>query len=369
MISRRCENPIIGPRPSNDWESKATFNPAIVEMNNKIHILYRAIGDRDVSNIGYATSEDGVNIDERLDYPVYIQRETFEGAPQGWRRKFYCISPYMSGGGGYGGCEDPKATVIDGKVYMTYVAYDGWSPPRLAMTHIKIEDFLNKRWTWSSPVLISKPNMVSKSGAILPEKIDGKYVIFHRVFPDILIDFVDSLEDFDGKTKWLSIEGAKKISPRKGKWDAGKLSVGAPPIKTKDGWLVIYHATTGLQEIPGSDLRYKVGAMLLDAKDPSKVLCRTEEPILVPETYYENEGWKYGIAYPCGAAILDDRLMVYYGGSDEFVCVAEANLDEFLDKLKKNMKVELKSKKPIKNKKYESKKISKQSNSRTRQRK
>jgi len=345
QLERQEENPIMSPKQQHAWESKAVFNPAAMYEGDKVHLIYRAIGDNDVSVLGYAESEDGITITKRLPYPAYIPREPFEGVPVGNTQTQCAFSPYMSGGGGSGGCEDPKLTKIDDTVYLTYVAYNGWGPPRIAMSWIGLKDFLNHRWTWSKPVLLSKPDVVDKSPCILPEKVNGKYVIFHRVFPNVLVDFVDDLEKFDGETVFL--EGEHKIEPRDDAWDSGKFSIGATPIKTKDGWLVIYHAVTGRQEWPGSDLRYKIGAMLLDLNDPSKVLYRCNEPILVPETEYENNGAKYGVVYPCGAVAKDGTLYVYYGGSDMYVCVATAPLDTFLEDLKNSgtAKLEIQEKK------------------------
>jgi predicted GH43/DUF377 family glycosyl hydrolase len=208
---------------------------------------------------------------------------------------------------------------------MTYVAFDGYSSPRVALTSIHIDDFLNKNWQWKKPVLISLPGVIDKNACILPEKINSKYVIFHRIFPDILIDFVDDL-DFDGTTRWL--KGEFKIPAREAYWASRKLGVGAPPIKTKNGWLLIYQ---GVDERDPD--RYKIGAMLLDLKNPTKVLSRTEKPILEPQAWYENEGWKSGVIYPCGAVVIGDRLLVYYGGADKVVCVASTKLDELLDQL------------------------------------
>lgn len=326
-LERHHENPILEPREGSVWESFAAFNPAVVQINGIIHFLYRAQGASGLSVLGYAVSPDGYRIEQRHRHPAYIPRESFESG-FGDIHPDAAYSKYMSGGG-YGGCEDPKATIIDDRVYLTYVAYDGWSPPRIAFSWIPIDDFLKHRWEkWSKPILLSPPGVVDKSAAILPEKIDGKYVIFHRIFPNILIDFVDSLDAFDGKTKFL--RGEYKIPPRKDSWDRAKLSVGAPPIKTDRGWLIIYNAVTGLQEEPGSDTRYKIGAMLLDLKDPRKVIARSREPLLEPETEYENNGHKYGIVYPCGSAIKDGTLFVYYGASDKTVAVATAPLDAFL---------------------------------------
>jgi hypothetical protein len=79
--------------------------------------------------------------------------------------------------------------------------------------------------------------------------------------------------------------------------------------------------------------RYKIGAILFDRKNPSRVLSRTSEPILEPQVWYENEGWKSGVIYPCGAVVIKDRLLVYYGGADKVTCVASVKLDELLDRL------------------------------------
>lgn len=79
--------------------------------------------------------------------------------------------------------------------------------------------------------------------------------------------------------------------------------------------------------------KYKIGAMLLDKDNPEKVIARSAVPILEPEAWYENEGWKYGVVYPCGAAVVKDELFVYYGGADTFTCAAKTSLPDFLHNL------------------------------------
>jgi len=320
-LKRPAHNPLISPKNHNAWEAFNTFNPAAIYDDGKVHILYRAQGYDYFSALGYATSQDGTHINERLSYPVYIPSMSFEKNND--QQPSRVSTQYVSGGG-YGGCEDPRLTRIDDRYYLTYVAFDGVNPPRIALTSIARDNFLNKRWLWERPVLISPPGIVAKSAIIFPKKIGGKYVVMHRIYPDILIDFVDSL-NFNGKF-WL--KGEYKISPRKNKWDSRKIGAGAPPLETKAGWLLIYQSV-GEQD-PG---RYKIGAMLLDLKDPTKVLCRSQSPILEPETTYENNGFKAGVVYPCGAVIIDKTLYVYYGAADSYVCVATANLDEFLSEL------------------------------------
>lgn len=339
FLRKHHANPIIEPRAHLAWESKATFNPGAVEVGGKIHLLYRAIGDQDISVVGHAVSYDGLTIHERFDEPAYIP-ELIPDAKQRIAKRTNVSGIYASGGGWWGGSEDPRATYLkeDERVYMLYVAYDGWSPPRVALTSIGIDDFIKRNWNaWSQAKIISMPpeelaknprfaDVVDKNACLLPEKINGKYVVFHRIYPDILVDFVDNL-DFEDEY----LKGEFKISPRPGYWDSRKVGAGAPPIRTKEGWLLIYQAV-GNQD-PG---RYKIGAMILDMHDPTKVLYRSNQPVLTPQEWYENTGWKYGVVYPCGAVAKDGTLFIYYGGADSFVCVATANLDEFVEHLKKD---------------------------------
>lgn len=329
IVKKHGKNPIIAPRPDKPWESRATFNPAAVYENGKVHFIYRALGDKDLSVLGYAVSRDGLHIDERSEEPIYVPREPFE-TPGG--NAFKTFADHFASGGGYGGVEDPRITKVGDTFYMTYVAFDGANPPRVALTSISVDNFINRRWdTWETPKLISAPGMVNKNAVIFPEKINGKYVVFHRIYPNILIDYVDDLSFED-----TYLKGHHFIPPRKRYWDSKKVGAGAPPIKTDDGWLFVYQSV-GYQD-PG---RYKIGAMLLDHNDPSKVICRTNAPIVEPVEPYENEGFKAGVVYPCGAVIMDNKLHVYYGGADTVVCAASADADEFLSAMKRNREPKL----------------------------
>src|ERR1700722_18497277 len=143
FLKKHEDNPIITPNPKNKWESRATFNSAALYEDGKVHFLYRALGDSDLSVLGYATSKDGIHIDERFNEPIYIPREPFE-TPGG--SVFKTFAEHFASGGGYGGIEDPRITKVDDTVYMTYVAFDGANPPRAALTSISIDDFLNRKW-------------------------------------------------------------------------------------------------------------------------------------------------------------------------------------------------------------------------------
>jgi predicted GH43/DUF377 family glycosyl hydrolase len=309
-LKRFDGNPIIKPIDESPLESKATFNPTAIYENGKVHIIYRSMGDNDTSVMGYATSKDGFNIDERLPDPIYFPREEFESK----------ISR------GNSGCEDPRITKIDGKFYMCYTAYDARNPPRVALTSIKADDFLNKRWIWTKPVLISPPGIDDKDACIFPEKVNGKYLVMHRFTPSIWIDFVSNLNDFGENKKWLG--GIEWFKPRPGKWDSKKVGIGGLPIKTKNGWLLIYHAI-------GDDNKYRLGAMLLDLKNPTKIIAILDYPILEPEEWYERGGLTSHVVFTCGAVVINDELFVYYGGADKYVGVATVNLNELLEELKK----------------------------------
>jgi beta-1,2-mannobiose phosphorylase / 1,2-beta-oligomannan phosphorylase len=326
-LARHESNPIIEPRTGNYWEMKATFNPGAIYADKRVHLLYRAIGGDDVSVLGYAASDDGVSFRERLDEPAYMPLVTKHTAEEEARSA--PSGAYLSGGGWNGGCEDPRLTLIDDRVYLTYTAFDGWGSVRIALSSIALEDLLNKQWNWKKPAMISPPGEIHKNWMLFPEKIHGKFAILHSIAPRIMIDYFDSLEDFDEEQNVLRGSLRKMEVSDPGRWEHLVRGAGPPPLKTKDGWLVLYHGDD--RNDPG---KYKLGAMMLDANDPTKVLYRSRTPILEPDFDYENNGLKAGIVYSCGAVIKDGELYVYYGGSDTVTCVAMANVEHFLNELK-----------------------------------
>ncbi len=306
---RRFEgNPIIAPIAEHAWESLATFNPAAIYEGGKIHILYRAMSGDKTSVIGYASSPDGVDITERLTDPIYIPRADFE---------------QKKNPGGNSGCEDPRITKIDDRIYMCYTAYDGMSSPRVAFTSIGAKDFMKHQWKWSDPVLISPPNMDDKDAAVFPRKIDGKYIFLHRFNSEIWIDRVDDLEFKNG----AYLGGEVLMRPRDTAWDSKRIGISAPPIETPYGWLLLYHG------ISKRTAHYNVRAALLDLKDPSKILYRTHDPLLEPTPAYERQGIVPNVVFPCGGVVLRHQLYVYYGGADKVVGVASIDVDLLVEGL------------------------------------
>jgi len=331
VIARHEGNPIIEPSYDNHWEAKATFNPTALHADGKVHIIYRAIGTDDVSRLGYARSDDGLSIDERLTQPCYTIGHAVPTASLDYQ------IPYCSGGGWNGGCEDPRLTLIGDRVYIIYTAFDGWGSVRMALSSISLDDFLARRWNWRKPVIISPPGEIHKNWVLFPEKINGKFAILHSLTPEVRVDYFDSLDELDGVTKFIRSSHVGRRADAGGAWDSFVRGVGPAPIKTKYGWLVLYH---GMDDRDPN--RYKLGAMILDKDDPTKVLYRAKKAILAPDECYENEGYKSGVIYSCGAVVMGEELFVYYGGADKVTCVATVHLDSFLKELVANGAVSLK---------------------------
>jgi len=341
-LRRLYTNPILEPDPNHWWESEAVFNPAAFVYQGKVHLLYRAIGRDGVSRIGYAVSDDGIHF-VRHGAPAYDPSEESLGlaaAARAQARQYdrnvmsYETFQYdraIASGGGWGGSEDPRVVVIDDELFMTFTAFEGWQNVRMTLTSMPVDDVERGLFNWESGVYLSPPGEVQKNWILFPEKVRGKYALLTNIYPDIEISY------FDPKT--VADEGYIKSrfnrQARAGHWDTWIRGAGAPPLKTKEGWLLFYHATD--EKDPG---KYKVGVMLLDLKNPKKILYRSSEPILEPDEWYEND-WKPGVVYATGAVVFNGDLIVYYGGGDKFVAAARMKLDDFLFKLMHNQSAAL----------------------------
>jgi len=313
-FKRFSGNPIISPKAEHPWEAQATFNPAAILLNGKIHILYRTLSNDNTSSIGYAMTKNGMDIVERLAEPIYVPREDFENKK---------ISNANSG------CEDPRLTKIGKNIYMCYTAFDGIGPPRVAVSSIKESDFLAHNWKWEKPFMITPQGFDDKDTCIFSEKFPAGYFILHRVGNEICGDYLKTL-DFKNETVKKCI---RIIGPRTNTWDSSKVGISAPPIKTKHGWLLLYHG------VSRSHSTYRVGAVLLDLKDPAIVLARTTESIFEPEEEYEKIGIVNNVVFPCGMVEQKGILYIYYGGADKVVGVATMKLDIILKALVHGMKL------------------------------
>ena len=302
VVNRVGDKPILEPRKNLPWEARAVFNPAAIDLGDKVHLLYRAQSNDDTSVFGYAASRDGEKIDEYSVEPIYVPREPFEMKKQP----------------GNSGCEDPRLTLINDTIYMLYTAFDGVNLPRVAATAISVKNFLAKNWQWNKSVIISPFGVDDKDAFLFPKKIGKNYLVFHRVGLDICVDPIPSLNFTSECIKTIT----PIVSPRKFMWDSERIGINAPAIESKIGWIVLYHG------ISKNHHTYRVGAILLDKKDPTKVLARTTAPIFEPEMTYEKEGLVPNVVFPCGTIVRAGVVFIYYGAADKVIGLAKIKLTD-----------------------------------------
>ena len=213
------------------------------------------------------------------------------------------------------GLEDPRITPIDGKYYITHTAV---SPAGIATALASTDDFKN----FTRYGLIFAPE--NRDVVIFPEKIDGKYVAIHRPYPKHIGTPGMWLGQSEDLLHWGEYQ--KLMDVRENMWDCVRIGAGAVPLRTAKGWLEIYHGAD-------KNNRYCLGAVLLDGDDPSRVLARSKEPLLVPEAPYELKGLLGNVVFTCGAVEWKDELLVYYGAADSVTALAVTSVKEVLDSL------------------------------------
>ncbi len=301
-------NPVLAPIPHNRWESKYLLNPGAIRLNGKFYLVYRAVGDDEISRLGLAVSEDGFHFTERLPEPIFEPQTKSEDK----------------------GCEDPRLTRIGDRIYMTYTAYS-MPVAQIAIASISIQDFVNYHWrSWHRHGLVF-PGFTDKDAALFPELFEDKFAMLHRVDPHIWITFSTHM-----RCPWSRKEHTILAGSRSGMvWDALKIGGGAPPLKTEYGWLLITHGVN-------HDHTYRLGVMLLDLVDPTVLIYRSPNFILEPTETFEvggKDSWVPNVVFTCGAIPLeegkdvlgaDDEVLVYYGAADSLICAATARVKDFI---------------------------------------
>jgi beta-1,2-mannobiose phosphorylase / 1,2-beta-oligomannan phosphorylase len=211
------------------------------------------------------------------------------------------------------GTEDARITLIDGTYWINYTAV---SPLGIATALASTRDFR----TFERHGIIFPPN--NRDVTIFPERIDGRYVALHRPMPEGIGEPAMWSATSPDMMSW----GDHKFvaTARPGSWDDAKIGGGAVPFRVKDGWLAIYHG------VSKSPMQYSLGALLLDARDPSVVLARSREPILAPELPYEREGFFGGVVFTCGLVTDGEVVRIYDGAADGVTAVADLSLAEIL---------------------------------------
>jgi beta-1,2-mannobiose phosphorylase / 1,2-beta-oligomannan phosphorylase len=315
-FKRSLENPILRPDKHHTWESLGTFNGCPVKKDNSYYLLYRALSKKkkhagvelELSTIGLAKSSDGIRFTDRKQ--ILTPEEEWE--------QF--------------GCEDPRVTCINGTYYIFYTALSTF-PFTAAGIHIGLaitRDF--KTFTKHS---ITPFN--AKAMTLFPEKIQGKYTALLTANTDnpparIAIAQADRIEDFWSYQYWdewyMDID-THTLPLLRSYLD--HIEVGAPPLKTKEGWLFFYSYIRNYQ----TSLKvFAVEALLLDSDDPMKIKGSIQYPLLEPTEPYEKKGIVPQVTFPSGALLDKDTISLYYGAADTVCAVATCSVTELLEELK-----------------------------------
>ncbi|HUL16728.1 MAG TPA: glycoside hydrolase family 130 protein [Terriglobales bacterium] len=291
---RASDRPIIAPQ-GHGWESAGTFNPAVTVYEGKYVMLYRAQDSTGTSRLGHAESEDGIHFTRRAE-PVLSPETSYEKG---------------------GGVEDPRLVEIGGTFYLTYTGYNK-KDAQLCLATSK--DLVH--WTRHGvilPAYTGKWNRGwTKSGAIVPEKLGGKYWMY---WLGTAADRTDQMgiASSDDLIHWKEAMDVPVLPRRPGKFDSRVVEPGPPPLLTKDGIVLIYN---------GADERlvYRTGIAIFDRADPRKVLYRSDSPVFEPEKEWEKVGQVPNVVFVEGMTRQGDHLLFYYGGADMYVGVARAEM-------------------------------------------
>jgi beta-1,2-mannosidase len=303
--SRISDLPIIAPE-GDGFESAGTFNPSVVKYDGKFVMLYRAQDRQGKSSLGYATSEDGVHFIRRPK-PVMVAEASYETG---------------------GGVEDPRLVKIGDTFYLTYTGYNNQSGRSVHATgsiHGDAQlcmatstDLLHwARQGIVMPAYKGKWNVGwTKSGAIVPQKINGKYWMYYLADEAHQLSQM-SISYSNDLLHWTDVLDHPVLASRPNMFDSQVVEPGPPPIIRDDGIFLIYN---------GADDNnvYRTGWVLFDKRDPTKVVARAQQPIFDPMLHWEKVGQVPNVVFVEGLVPDRNRWLFYYGGADKYVGVASA---------------------------------------------
>lgn len=319
VIRREPHNPILTPQADRPWEARATYNPSAVRTKDGVRLYYRAFGNPDalqtptagLSTIGTAFAEDGVHFQSRRQ--VIVPQESWEAF----------------------GCEDPRVTYFEGRWYCFYTALGGYP---FGPDNIKValaigdapDNFIERH-------LITPFN--AKAATLFPERINGEVVVLltahtdwteHHPRPIIALARAQQMEDFFEPQYWEKWHArlADHALPELRRVDADHIEVGASPLLTESGWLLIYSYIQDYYD--GNKRIFSIEAALLDRSNPQKLISRTES-ILIPQEFYEQYGLVPNIVFPTSTTVdTEGRLEIWYGAADTVCAKASVKLSDLL---------------------------------------
>jgi predicted GH43/DUF377 family glycosyl hydrolase len=294
-VQRFEKNPIIttGDVP---FQVNSIFNAGAVKMKDRYILLCRAEMPSGRSAFVRAVSTDGIHFkvdsnpcltpDQHGEWLTYVQ----------W------------------GIEDARITALEGNFYLLYT---GYSPHLPLVMLAQTKDF--EKYNILGP--ITEPS--NKDAVLFPEKIDGFYWKLDRPTAE------NKREIWISRSPDLLHWGWYKflMQGESGTWENDKIGASSPPLRTKEGWLLLYHGVRGF----GISSIYRLGVVLLDLERPWKVKGKCKAPILSPEKDYERQGDVPNVIFSNGWIVEDSQeVKIYYSGADTNVCLATTNVDYLL---------------------------------------
>lgn len=338
MVKRYTDRPLITPKDIRPIDDRLTvvgaFNPGVTTYNDKILLLIR---------VAVKVKNDGNLIKVPVCENGQIKVLSFDKAEADYSdsrfiihkgRKFltsmsYLVAALSDDGENFDvdykkillpdgdleeyGIEDPRITKLDGYYYVTYSAVSNYGICTVMKRTKNFSDY-------ERIGAILYPD--NKDAVLFPEKINGKYYLAHRPsysefgLPEMWVAESDNL------TCWGNHKHVMSVN--RGEWDGTRLGSSGVPYKTDEGWLLVYHGVD-------NENRYSLGAVLLDKEQPWKVLARTRQPFLTPETVYEKQGFFPNTVFSCGSIVDKGIMKIYYGASDKYVCGCEISVKKLLE--------------------------------------
>jgi predicted GH43/DUF377 family glycosyl hydrolase len=301
LFERHPANPIL---TADDWPYavNAVFNPAAAVVDGETVLLARVEDRRGISHLTVARSANGIDAWAVEHEPLLAPDDAT--ASEQW------------------GFEDPRVVWVD-ELERWVITCTVYGPAGPAVFLATTEDFRSvERYG-----VVRHPE--DKNAALLPHRIDDRWVLLHRPktqfgggHGEILLSRSTDL------VSWSAPE--QVLQPRAGAWwDSQRIGIGPPPLKTDQGWLLVYH---GVKDTVAGDM-YRVGLALLDLDEPTRVLRRLPNWILAPLESYERTGDVPNVVFPCGLTHdeASDEIRLYYGAADSSICLATARLGELLE--------------------------------------
>ncbi len=321
IVKRNPYNPLIEPQSEVAWLAGATFNASVTQHGHHDILLFRA-ETRPEQMSGQRFSLSTVAISARKTDKMFSAPEQFIYPEFLWEKY---------------GCEDPRVTFFEGKYYIFYTA--------LGVFPFRAEGIRSAVAISHNLSQVDEKHLVTpfnaKSMMLFPERINGKICVLLTANTDlppskIAYAMVDNMSDLWNEDFWHNwyehVDDFRLLGIHRHKTD--HIELGAAPIKTNQGWLLIYsHIQNYFDE---KNRIFGIEALLLDKDNPSKIIAKTTSPILVPEEVYERGGnFEHGsntsnIVFPTGAILEKDILRIFYGAADTFVCEAKLAYKDLL---------------------------------------